>query len=102
MHEDLIWFYENSGTSLISGLTDNTPERTRGKILRYLSGFESTHIFGKGKDVLDLTRHKEFVEDDLNLVKTSGVNLLRYSAPWHDIERIPGVYDWVWMDRAMN
>ena len=70
--------------------------------MRFLSGFESTHIFGSGKDVLDLTKHTDFVEDDLQLVRASGLDLLRYSAPWHSIERTPGVYDWSWMDRAMN
>ncbi|MDQ3800410.1 MAG: family 1 glycosylhydrolase [Acidobacteriota bacterium] len=67
-----------------------------------MSGFESTHIFGSGKDVLELTRHTEFVEEDLKLVRACGLDLLRYSAPWHSIEREPGVYDWGWMDKAMN
>lgn len=70
--------------------------------MRFLSGFESTHIFGSGKDVLELTRHTKFVEDDLKLVKKSGLDLMRYSAPWHIIERVRGVYDWSWMDRAMR
>ncbi len=70
--------------------------------VRFLSGFESTHIFGSGKDVLETTRHTDFVEDDLKLVRSCGLDLLRYSAPWHSIERTPGVYDWRWMDRAMN
>jgi beta-glucosidase/6-phospho-beta-glucosidase/beta-galactosidase len=71
-------------------------------ILRFLSGFESTHIFGSGTDVLELTRHTEFVEEDLKLVRACGMDLLRYSAPWHSIEREPGVYDWSWMDRSMS
>lgn len=70
--------------------------------MRFLSGFESTHIFGSGKDVLELTKHTDFVEDDLKLAKSCGLKLMRYSAPWHKIERDPGVYDWRWMDRAMN
>jgi beta-glucosidase/6-phospho-beta-glucosidase/beta-galactosidase len=49
-----------------------------------------------------LTKHTEYVEDDLKLVSECGLDLLRYSAPWHSIERVPGVYDWSWMDRAMN
>lgn len=70
--------------------------------MRFLSGFESTHIFGSGKDVLELTKHTEFFERDLRLVKQSGLNLLRYSAPWHSIEKTKGIYDWSWLDKALN
>ncbi|HYP50106.1 MAG TPA: family 1 glycosylhydrolase [Pyrinomonadaceae bacterium] len=70
--------------------------------MRFLSGFESTYIFGSGRDVLELTRHTELVEEDLKLVRSCGLDLLRYSAPWHSVERAEGVYDWRWMDRAMN
>ncbi|HEY0051126.1 MAG TPA: family 1 glycosylhydrolase [Pyrinomonadaceae bacterium] len=70
--------------------------------MRFLSGFESTHIFGSGTDVLELTGHTEFVEEDLKLAHSCGLDLLRYSAPWHSIERAPGVYDWRWMDKALD
>ncbi|MGC2238531.1 MAG: family 1 glycosylhydrolase [Pyrinomonadaceae bacterium] len=70
--------------------------------MRFLSGFESTHIFGSGTDVLNLTKHTEFVEEDLDLVSSCNLNLMRYSAPWHSIEREPGVYDWMWLDKALN
>jgi beta-glucosidase/6-phospho-beta-glucosidase/beta-galactosidase len=70
--------------------------------MRYLSGFESTHIFGTGKDVLELTKHTELVEQDLRLAASTGMNQLRYSVPWHSIERVPGRYDWKWFDRAMS
>jgi beta-glucosidase/6-phospho-beta-glucosidase/beta-galactosidase len=70
--------------------------------MKYLSGFESTHIFGSGKDVLELTRHTEFCEEDLQLVNQSGLDLMRYSAPWHSIEKFKGIYDWEWMDKAME
>ena len=71
-------------------------------MVRYLSGFESTHIFGTGKDVLELTRHTELVEDDLKLVADCGLELIRYSVPWHKVERVPGEYDWTWLDHAMG
>jgi beta-glucosidase/6-phospho-beta-glucosidase/beta-galactosidase len=71
-------------------------------VLKFLSGFESTHIFGSGKDVLELTKHTELVESDLRLARQCGLNLLRYSVPWHRIEQVKGVYDWQWMDRAMR
>lgn len=70
--------------------------------MRYLSGFESTHIFGTGKDVLELTKHTEFVEQDLKLAASTGMTQMRYSVPWHTIERVPGKYDWKWLDRAMS
>lgn len=69
--------------------------------MNIISGFESTHIFGSGKDVLQTTRHIEFYERDLRLVKETGIKLLRYSVPWHQIEREKGVYDWRWMDKAV-
>ncbi len=70
--------------------------------MRFLSGFESTHIFGSGTDVLNLTKHTEFVEEDLNLIASCNLDLMRYSAPWHSIEREPGIYDWTWLDKALN
>jgi beta-glucosidase/6-phospho-beta-glucosidase/beta-galactosidase len=70
--------------------------------LRFLSGFESTHIFGSGTDVLNLTKHTEFVEEDLDLAASCNLDLMRYSAPWHSIERKKGVYEWAWLDKALN
>ena len=69
--------------------------------MRFLSGFESTHIFGSGKDVLELTRHTDLVEDDLKLVNACGLQQMRYSIPWHAVEKVPGVYNWTWTDKAM-
>lgn len=70
--------------------------------MKFLSGFESTHIFGTGKDVLGLTGHTDLVREDLRLASKCGIEQLRYSVPWHSIERIPGTYDWSWMDVAMR
>src|SRR5687768_9475956 len=69
--------------------------------MKYLSGFESTHIFGSGQDVLQLTKHTELYQEDLKLAKLVGLDAMRYSAPWHSIEKIKGVYNWDWMDRAL-
>lgn len=52
--------------------------------------------------MLELTKHTELFEDDLRLARECGLDLMRYSAPWHSIERVPGVYDWSWMDRALG
>lgn len=70
--------------------------------MKFLSGFESTHIFGTGRDVLQTTRHTEFFREDLRLAHSTGLDLMRYSAPWHDIEREPGVYNWAWLDKALD
>jgi beta-glucosidase len=91
--------YKKAKTGVVKLLS---PLGKRGFILRFLSGFESTHIFGSGTDVLNLTKHTEFVEEDLELVKTCNLDLMRYSAPWHSIEREQGVYNWAWLDKALN
>ncbi len=70
--------------------------------MKFLSGFESTHIFGSGEDVLQTTNHTDLYEQDLRLASACGLNMMRYSAPWHCIERFEGVYDWSWMDAAMS
>ncbi len=70
--------------------------------MKFLSGFESTYIFESGTDVLELTKHTEFVKKDLRLVRDAGIDQLRYSVPWHSIERNRGEYDWRWMDLAMR
>ena len=70
--------------------------------MRFLSGFESTHIFGSGTDVLNLTKHTELVEEDIELVNSCNLDLMRYSAPWHSIERKKGTFDWSWLDKALN
>lgn len=69
--------------------------------MKILSGFESTQIYGTGKDVLQLTRHTEFYREDLELARSCGLDTLRYSVPWHSVEKTPGVYDWEWIDRAL-
>ena len=70
--------------------------------MKFLSGFESTHIFGSGTDVLATTKHYDLVEQDLRLAKATGMKQMRYSVPWHEIEKVPGRYDWGWMDKAMG
>jgi beta-glucosidase/6-phospho-beta-glucosidase/beta-galactosidase len=66
-----------------------------------LTGFESTHIHGTGKDVLEGTRHLQRWKHDLELVKECGIRTLRYPVPWHRIEAQPGKYDWRWMDAVL-
>ena len=70
--------------------------------MKYLSGIESTYIHGTGKDVMDLTRHTELFRQDLRLVRDCGLDQLRYSIPWHAVERIQGQYNWSWVDQALG
>jgi beta-glucosidase/6-phospho-beta-glucosidase/beta-galactosidase len=67
----------------------------------WTTGFESTHLFGARTDVLDRTGHARLWAEDLVSVAAHGVTRLRYPAPWHRIERIPGQCDWSWMDPVM-
>ncbi len=68
----------------------------------HLGGFESTHIFGSGKDILGTTRHIEFWQQDLSLLLQAGISRLRYSIPWHRIEPRPAEFDWSWIDGPME
>ncbi len=53
-------------------------------------------------DVLELTNHTALYREDLSLVQQTGISQLRYSAPWHQIERVQGEYNWSWMDEVMG
>lgn len=68
----------------------------------HLGGFESTHIFGSGKDVLGTTRHIQLWQEDLMRLRKAGIKVLRYSAPWHRIEQDRGVFDWSWIDGPLR
>ena len=71
-------------------------------MFNHLGGFESTHIFNSGQDILGTTRHIELWRNDLCLLLESGIRTLRYSIPWHRIEQKPGEFDWTWMDGPMR
>lgn len=49
-----------------------------------------------------LTNHLHQWEDDLKLVKDTGLKTLRYPVPWHRIEPQRGVFEWGWMDEVMG
>ena len=68
----------------------------------HLGGFESTHIFGTGQDVLGGTRHIDFWKEDLERLRRAGITTLRYSVPWHRIERARNVFDWTWIDGPLR
>jgi beta-glucosidase/6-phospho-beta-glucosidase/beta-galactosidase len=68
----------------------------------HLGAFESTKLIGFGTDILGTTRHIESWEADLRLLQSASVTQLRYSVPWHRIERARGEYDFSWMDGPMS
>lgn len=70
--------------------------------LPHLGAFESTKLMGSRSDILGTTRHIQQWHLDLSLLREAGISQLRYSAPWHRIERRPGVFDWRWMDQPMR
>ena len=64
----------------------------------FLTGFEGTHIFGSGWDVLETTEHATRFPDDLRRLARDGLKSFRACIPWHRIEGERGVYDWRWTD----
>lgn len=77
------------------------------KDFKWAAGIENTFVtqVEKGERPLDeyeLTQHYENWESDLDLVRKTGVNMIRYGIPWHTIERNANDFDWEWVDKVMN
>jgi beta-glucosidase/6-phospho-beta-glucosidase/beta-galactosidase len=70
--------------------------------LPHYGAFESTRIHGYRTDILETTRHIERWQDDLDMLRDAELSDLRYSAPWHRIERQPGEFDFSWLDGPMQ
>jgi beta-glucosidase/6-phospho-beta-glucosidase/beta-galactosidase len=68
----------------------------------HIGGFESTQMFGTGEDVLSTTRHIQLWREDLTRLLKAGIRELRYSIPWHRIEKRRGTYDWQWLDQPLR
>jgi len=68
----------------------------------FLTGFEGTHIFGSGYDILETTEHTTRFEEDLLLLAGDGLRSFRACIPWHRVEQQRGIYDWTWTDRYLN
>ena len=56
--------------------------------LAHLGAFESTHIFGSGRDVLQTTHHVERWHYDLDLLLEGGITELRYPVPFVSVEAL--------------
>ncbi|WP_165069207.1 family 1 glycosylhydrolase [Marisediminicola senii] len=75
--------------------------------LNFALGIEDTFVpqSRAGERPIDeyaLTQHYEQVHGDLGLVKKVGADLLRWGVPWYRIAPSPGIWDWGWVDRAMD
>ena len=68
----------------------------------FLTGFEGTHIFGSGWDVLETTEHTTRFPEDLERLAKDGLKSFRACIPWHRIEGEKGVYDWRWTDAYLT
>lgn len=72
---------------------------------RYGVGIEDTFIpqeaIGHRKlDEYELTQHYQRWSEDLELVKESGAEFLRWGIPWYLVEPRPGEFDWSWIDQV--
>ena len=62
----------------------------------FVAGFEcSSHRLRDGRrlDLLESTRHLEFVDRDYDRLVQQGILCAREGLVWHRVERAPGVYD---------
>ena len=68
----------------------------------FLGGFESTYQPAFDVDVAETTGHARRWRADLDLLRATGVSVLRYPVRWHRIEREPGVFDWAATDEVLG
>src|SRR5215218_7715 len=53
-------------------------------------------------DEYELTAHYRLWREDFDLLKESGAQHVRWGVPWYRVNPAPGVFDWVWMDQALD
>ncbi len=75
--------------------------------LHFALGIEDTFVpqtraGERAIDEYELTQHYEHLETDLGLVREVGADLLRWGVPWYRVAPEPGVWDWSWVDRAID
>lgn len=68
----------------------------------HLGAFESARLLGSEEDVLSTTHHLELWRQDLDMLRASGIDQVRYPVPWNRIEVSPNNFDWSWMDGPME
>lgn len=88
-------------------------QSTREKLLDpdtflWCTGIEDTFITspwpatGRTLDEYELTDHYERQQSDIKLIAELGVRSARYGIPWHRINPQKGVWEWAWVDRAVD
>jgi beta-glucosidase len=66
---------------------------------RWATGIECSFIPHLGIDQYRWTQHDRFWRTDFELIAHDlGCRWVRYALPWHEIETVPGVFDWTWFD----
>jgi len=74
---------------------------------KWITGVEDTFVgqskMGKRKlDEYELTQHYIFWQQDIDLVKETGFDMLRYGIPWYKVNPAPGDFDWSWTDKVLD
>jgi beta-glucosidase len=57
---------------------------------------------GRSLDLYALTGHYQRWAEDIDLMASLGVPVVRYGLPWPRISPAPGRWDWDWSDRALD
>ena len=67
-----------------------------------IGGFETTYMPSHDRDVAETTEHDARWRDDLALMRSHGVDRLRYPIRWHRVEEREGEYDWRRTDEVLG
>lgn len=76
-------------------------------LLHFAVGIEDTFIpqtrpGHRALDEYQLTGHYEQYRDDIDLAARTGADAIRYGIPWYRVEPAPGVFEWAWLDQAVD
>ena len=70
--------------------------------IEFLGGFESSYQPAHDVDVAETTGHIARWRQDLELLRSCGVDRLRYPVRWHRIEAEPKTFDWDQTDEMLG
>jgi beta-glucosidase/6-phospho-beta-glucosidase/beta-galactosidase len=79
-----------------------TEARRSTEPLALIGGFESTFMPQFDTDVAETSGHIERRREDLQLLRSCGVERLRYPIRWHRVAPRPRVFDWSETDEVMD
>ncbi len=69
---------------------------------QWMTGFECSAFPQLGADELEETGHYRWWASDLVRLRDTGITMIRYGIPWHRVNPKPHVYDWQWVDQALD